>query len=199
MIADEIHRELILGDQQFVSAITVAQRLGIEKLIVLDSPSKTFNLAGLLLSHVWIPDLEMRRAYQAWCRQYKQTEVNRLGLVAAKAAYESGDQWLADLLSVVATNEQMVRQQLQEAFPKIELLPLEGTYLLWVDLRQVIAKERTKHVIQDTAGLAVDYGEWFAKDGQGLIRLNLATTPTIIQQALDRMIEAIKKEERHDD
>lgn len=141
----------------------------------------------------------MRRAYQAWCRQYKQTEVNRLGLVAAKAAYESGDQWLADLLLVIAANEQMVRQQLQEAFPKIELLPLEGTYLLWVDLRQVIAKERTKHVIQDTAGLAVDYGEWFSQDGQGLIRLNLATTPTIIQEALDRMIEAIKKEERHDD
>ncbi|BDG67106.1 cystathionine beta-lyase [Enterococcus innesii] len=199
VIADEIHRELILGDQQFVSAITVAQRLGIEKLIVLDSPSKTFNLAGLLLSHVWIPDLEMRTTYHAWCRQYKQTEVNCFGLTAAKAAYESGDQWLADLLSVVVANEEMIRQQLQEAFPKIELLPLEGTYLLWVDLRQVIAKERTKHVIQDTAGLAVDYGEWFAKDGQGLIRLSLATTPTIIQQALDRMIEAIKKEERHDD
>lgn len=199
VIADEIHCELILGEQQFVSAVTVAQGFGFEKLIVLDSPSKTFNLAGLLLSHVWIPDLEMSRAYQAWCRQYKQMEVNRLGLVAAKAAYESGDQWLDDLLLVIAANEQMVRQQLQEAFPKIELLPLEGTYLLWVDLRQVIAKERTKHVIQDTAGLAVDYGEWFSQDGQGLIRLNLATTPTIIQEALDRMIEAIKKEERHDD
>lgn len=198
VIADEIHRELILGEQQFVSAVTVAQGFGFEKLIVLDSPSKTFNLAGLLLSHVWIPDLEMRRAYQAWCRRYKQTEVNRLGLVAAKAAYESGDQWLDDLLLVIAANEQMVRQQLQEAFPKIELLPLEGTYLLWVDLRQVIAKERTKHVIQDTAGLAVDYGEWFSQDGQGMIRLNLATTPTIIQKALDRLIEAIKKEERHD-
>ncbi len=199
VIADEIHRELILGEQQFVSAVTVAQGVGFEKLIVLDSPSKTFNLAGLLLSHVWILDLEMRRAYEEWCRQYKQTEVNRLGLAAAKAAYESGDQWLADLLLVIAANEQMVRQQLQEAFPKIELLPLEGTYLLWVDLRQVIAKERTKHVIQDTAGLAVDYVEWFSQDGQGLIRLNLATTPTIIQEALDRMIEAIKKEERHDD
>ena len=79
-----------------------------------------------------------------------------MGLVAAKAAYESGDQWLDDLLLVIAANEQMVRQQLQEAFPKIEVLPLEGTYLLWVDLRQVIAKERTKHVIHDTTGLAVD-------------------------------------------
>ncbi|OTN75788.1 hypothetical protein A5886_000864 [Enterococcus sp. 8G7_MSG3316] len=190
VIADEIHADLILPGNQFVSAVTVAESIGFQDLIIVNSPSKTFNLAGLLLSHVWLPSEELRDRYDAWASQYKQTEVNIFGLTAAKAAYQHGDQWLAEVLTVIQENADYIAQRLQLEVPEARIAPLEGTYLLWIDLSS-LEVPNLKTVVQDSAGLAVDYGAWFSQDYDGFIRLNLATTPTIIETALDRLIEAI--------
>ena len=190
VIADEIHGDLILPGHRFVSAVTVAASLDFEGVIVVNSPSKTFNLAGLLLSHIWLPSETLQQRYDAWAKQYKQTEVNIFGLTAAKAAYQHGDEWLEHILAVVAQNAETVAHGLRQAVPEVRTAPLEGTYLLWIDMRG-LGIDNLKQLVQDEAGLAVDYGAWFSQAYAGFIRLNLATTPTIIAAALDQLIQSI--------
>lgn len=196
VIADEIHGELIAPGQRFVSTVTVAEAIGFQGLIVVNSPSKTFNLAGLLLSHIWLPNDLLRQEYDVWAKKYKQTEVNIFGLTAAKAAYQDGDSWLDHILAIITQNAHYVAKKLQAKVPEAKIAPLEGTYLLWIDLRSLKVAD-IKKLVQDSAGLAVDYGAWFSQAYDGFIRLNLATTPTIIQTALDRLIQAIDTYKQH--
>lgn len=194
VVSDEIHSDLILPGYSFVSTVTVARELGyLDEVIVLNAPSKTFNLASLLNSHVWLPGEKNRAIYEAWVTKHKQTENSLLGQLAAKTAYETGDEWLRGLLAVVASNYDYVKTTFAQELPEIKVAPLEGTYLAWLDLRAYVAEEEVKKVVQDTAKLAVDFGEWFSPAAQGFIRLNLATIPANVEQAVNQLVAAIKK------
>ncbi|MHC9001235.1 MalY/PatB family protein [Enterococcus bulliens] len=193
LISDEIHSDLVLIDRPFVSALTIAKEIGFTQLAVCNAPSKTFNFAGLLNSHIWIIDEDVRQRFFDWSKVHRQTELSVLGQVAAKTAYAKSDEWLASFLSVVKINEQYIRQTLRASYPDIEIAPLEGTYLLWIDLAKVSHGE-VKTLVQDKAKLAIDFGEWFSKDYATYIRINLATKPEIIQKAVTQLIYAIDKE-----
>ncbi len=123
--------------------------------------------------------------------RYQQTEVNLLGQVAGEAAYRGGEEWFDSLLTVIRSNDLLVREALAE-FPQLIVSDLEGTYLLWIDLRAIIPKDKVKDIVQEKAKLAVDYGEWFSEDYLGFIRLNLATTPDRITLALEQLTNAIR-------
>ena len=73
----------------------------------------------------------------------------------------------------------------------IHVYPLEGTYLCWVDLRECVSPDKIHHVVQDIAGIAVDYGEWFGDGGLGFIRVNLATTPDRVKDVANRLLNAV--------
>ncbi|EOT39620.1 MalY/PatB family protein [Enterococcus columbae] len=191
VIADEIHSDFIMPGYQFTSAISVANGAYLDQLIVLNAPSKTFNLASLLNSHIWIPNEALRKQYRTWASKNRQTESSMLGQVAAKAAYANGDAWLASLIEVIEANYQTIRTRLAQEAPQVKVGQLEGTYLLWLDLRQAIDENQVKTVIQDKAKLAVDFGSWFDQDSKGFIRLNLATTPAIIHQAIDQLVASL--------
>lgn len=199
VIADEIHSDLILSDHHFVSAVTVAQELDIlEEVIVCNAPSKTFNLATLLNAHIWLPGERTHQHYRYWCQAHRQTEYSSLGQLAALTAYQTGDEWLAGFLQVVETNYQTVKQRLAEAIPEIGVADLQGSYLLWLDLRGWISEDQVKEYIQEKAGLAIDFGEWFSPETKGFIRINLGTHPATIDLAIDRLIavnqQAFKEE-----
>lgn len=196
VVSDEIHSDLISPGYQYQSTITVAQELGLlDQVIILNAPSKTFNLASLLNSHVWIPGKQNRKHYQAWVKKHKQTENSLFGQLAAKVAYETGDDWLVGLQQVIQSNYQWVQQQLNEKLPKIKITPLEGTYLIWLDLRAYVTEAKVKEIVQDQAKLAVDFGEWFSPEAKGFIRLNLATTPVLVEQAVEQLIQAISQQQ----
>lgn len=188
VIADEIHSDLVF--QPFTSTISVATTADLENLIVVNAPSKTFNLASLLHSHIWIPAEQRRTVYADWAARHRQTENSSLGQLAAKVAYETGDEWLENLLQVIQRNYEQVKSRLQIELPEIKLGPLEGTYLLWLDLTDLVPATEVKAYVQDQAKLAIDFGEWFSPKTKNFIRLNLATTPDIIQEACDRLIAA---------
>lgn len=194
LISDEIHSDLVLIDRPFVSALTIAKEIGFTDLVVCNAPSKTFNFAGLLNSHIWIPDANVRQCFVEWSKVHRQTELSVLGQVAAKTAYAKSDDWLASFLSIVKTNEHYIRQTLRAHNPAIAISPLEGTYLLWIDLANVLAGESVRSLVQDKAKLAIDFGEWFSKDYATYIRINLATKPEIIQQAIAQLIQVLDKE-----
>lgn len=193
VISDEIHSDLILTGKSFVSAVTIAEELDcLDQLIVCNAPSKTFNLTSLLNAHIWLPDEELRKQYQTWESQHHQTGISVLGQVAAKVAYETGDEWLSGLLSVIAENYQLLKHQLAEEIPEIKISKLQGTYLAWLDLREWLPNLETKPYVQEQAGLAIDFGEWFSPETKGFIRINLATSPENIATVIKRLAEVNK-------
>lgn len=189
VIADEIHSDLILPGHTFVSAASLSAKYW-RNLIICNAPSKTFNLASLLNSHVWIPDERNRERYHVWTQAYKQTENSSLGQLAASAAYKDGSGWLANVLKVVEVNYLFVKNALS-AIPEIKVADLQGTYLLWLDLSG-LGEFNVKELVQDRAKLAIDYGEWFSAEHSRCIRLNLATRPENIQNAVKQLIKAVK-------
>lgn len=190
VISDEIHSDLILPGNQFISTAEIAEEEGLfENLVICNAPSKTFNMASLLNAHIWIPHVEMRERYKNWSQKNKHTENSLLGQIAGQAAYQSGDQWLNNFLALVAQNYNWIKEQLHQYIPQIEVTELQGTYLLWLDLREWISPEKVKYYIQDQAKLAVDFGEWFSKETKGFIRINLGTSPANLRLAVKYLIE----------
>jgi len=192
IVADEIHQDIIIGDKKFIPASIVANEKYKRIVITLNAASKTFNLACLLNSHIFIYDEELRAVYDAFAKVTNQIEVNIMGTIATEIAYNTGEEWLAALLEVIGDNFQTVKTRLAAEAPEIIVTELEGTYLTWLDLRNIIPSEKSKQFAQDECNLAVDYGEWFGDSGHGFIRLNLATDPQIVDKALDNIIQNIK-------
>ncbi len=188
VLSDEIHQDLILGDKPHIPTAS----LGIGRVITCCSASKTFNIAGLKNSFIILPDDELRASFDAYVKRIDVLDGPSVGYVAATAAFEGGKPWLRSLLEQVRENYQAACGELLDALPGAVISPLEGTYLMWVDLRDCLDPEKTKEIIQDACGLAVDYGEWFGGDEwKGFIRLNLATSMDNVMLAVRRITAAL--------
>lgn len=192
IISDEIHQDIIPGDKKFISALNVANGEYIDDLIVMTSASKTFNLACLLHSSIIIPNEKIRQIYDRYTKTINQTEISVLGVVAAQAGYESGEEWLNGITEVIRYNYNFLKSEFKKHDLNIFVSELEGTYLTWIDLRNYIKPSDTKDFIQNRCNLAIDYGEWFSDECQGYIRINLATHPKFIELAANNIINAIK-------
>lgn len=193
VISDEIHQDIILGEKKFVPAATVSNGSYRDMVITLNSASKTFNLATLLHSHIIITDDELRKTYDKFASALNRTDVSIMGMVATKAGYTYGERWLNQVLDVVKDNYQYLKTQLNEKLPKMTVCALEGTYLVLVDLRSYVKPGETVDFVQKRCRLAVDYGEWFGKNYEGFIRLNLATDPAYVKSAVAKIIEEAEK------
>ncbi|VDG18844.1 aminotransferase [Lactobacillus sp.] [Lactiplantibacillus mudanjiangensis] len=193
VVSDEIHQDIEIDPENhpFISALTVADGRFQDQVIVVNSPSKTFNVACLLNSHVIIPNADLRATYDAFMQRYNQTEVNVLGQTAGQAAYEHGGAWLDQILAVIRDNYHYLQTEFSEKTSKIVVADLQGTYLIWLDLRAYLDPATTREFIQDKCGLAVDFGEWFSKNDQGFVRLNLATDPKYVHQAVQNIISCL--------
>jgi cysteine-S-conjugate beta-lyase len=192
VVSDEIHQDIIIGENVQIPAAIVSGGKYADNLITVTAPSKTFNLAGLINSHIIIENKEIRAKYDAYAKTVNQTEVNILGLTAAEAGYSYGKEWLEGLLSVIRENFNYMKERLNEEAPKIIVTPLEGTYLAWLDMRGYMDPDDTRAFTQEKCRLAVDYGEIFSKECKGFIRLNLATDPKIVEKSIDNIIKNIK-------
>lgn len=191
--SDEIHQDLTLGGNRFVPVAAVCGGKYRDIVITINSASKTFNMATLLHAHIIITDEKLRKRYDEFASGMNRTENNVMGLAATKAAYRYGEEWLNSLKEVIQDNYRYLKETFAKEAPGIVICSLEGTYLLFMDLRTYIAPEDTREFIQKRCRLAVDYGEWFAEGYQGFIRMNLATDPAFVKQAVDVITEEIKK------
>ncbi|MCM3744887.1 pyridoxal phosphate-dependent aminotransferase [Sporosarcina luteola] len=193
VVSDEIHQDLTMEGYKHIPSAIVGNGEFADQLITVTAPSKTFNLAGLLFSQIIIEDEQLRTQFDNYVKTVNQTEVNILGLTAAEAAYRHGQEWLDGLLAVIKHNYEHVKRHLHEVAPDIIISPLEGTYLIWLDLRNVIDPEKTKEFIQDRCRIAVDFGEWFGPEGKGFIRLNMATEPRFVELAVENILSNLGK------
>lgn len=190
VVADEIHHDLIMPGYEHTEILNIPGYT--DMLVVLTAGSKTFNLAGCKNSFVILPDEKLRQEYDDFLATLRIRGGNAFGYVAVAAAFGGGRPWLEGVIDIIRKNAQYVEETLAEKLPEAVVSPLEGTYLQWVDLGAYVKPNETQELIQNKCRLAVDYGEWFGGERFGsFIRLNLATSPENIKEAVSRIVKNI--------
>ena len=193
VISDEIHQDIIMKGYKHIPSAIVANGKYADNLITVSAASKTFNLAGLIHSNIIISNDELRRKYDEEIKKINQTEINILGMLATQVAYEKGSEWLENVKEIIEDNFNYLKTELNKHIPEITITNLEGTYLVFLDLRKIIPIDKVKEFIQDKCNLAIDFGEWFGASFKGFIRINLATDPEIVKKAVESIIFEYKK------
>ena len=191
LISDEIHQDFISEGNKFTSFIKV-EEVNKEQLIVLNSASKSFNLASLLHCHILIPEKTTREYYDAFIKSKVNNPPSLMGLIATQASYTDGETWLNQLNTTIDNNFKLMKQLLSEHLPQSIVYDKEGTYLSWVDLSHYVNQKTIEDIVQNKAKIAIDYGSWFGQHSDSFIRINLATHPKNIEKAILALAEAIK-------
>ena len=190
IVSDEIHNDFVYPGFTHHVVTTVDERFK-DISIVCTAPSKTFNLAGLQVSNIWIPNPDLRRAFQKKMLAVGCSEVNMLGLHACQAAYEGGREWLEQLKEYLKGNLDFIRNYLKENIPQIKLIEPEGTYLVWLDCRELgLSEKELEQFIAQKAKLWLDDGVIFGKAGEGFERVNIACPRATLKEALERLKKA---------
>ena len=191
VVADEIHCDFTYpGHKHYVFASLDPQFL--MNTVTCTSPSKTFNLAGLQVSNIFIPNLKMKKKFEKAVAQTGYSQLNLFGLVACKAAYEFGDIWLKELKLYLIQNLDYIRNFLKNELPLVSLIEPEGTYLVWLDFRKLnLSEEKLEKLIVEKAGLWLDSGKMFGIEGVGFQRINIACPISILEKALFKLKEAL--------
>lgn len=189
--SDEIHQDLVINSEKtFVPALTVSGGKYSDRLITINSASKTFNLATLLHAHMIIKDEKLRAKYDDYASGNNRTEISVMGMYATMAGYQHGGEWLDHVLEIIRDNYTYLKTELISRLPQAVVCCLDATYLVMVDLRKICDPEQCQAFVQEKARLGVDYGEWFGDQYKGFIWMNLATDPALIRQAVDNLVRA---------
>ncbi len=192
VIADEIHCDFIRPGIKFTSFATLGDEYK-QKLILCTAPSKTFNLAGLQVSNIWIPDPEIRSRFKKQNQANGYNEINTLGMTAAEACYTLGKPWLEALKEYLEGNIAYVKEFLAKNMPAVQLVEPEGTYLLWLDFHKTgLSNEEVKERVEGRARLWLDHGDIFGEGGELFERINIACPRSILEQAMKQLAEAFK-------
>ena len=193
VISDEIHGDFVWRGHEQTPYASISEEACLHSMMC-TAPSKTFNLAGMATSNLFIPDPEMRRKFRSELLDVGQENMNRLGLFACRAAYEGGGEWLDQLIGYLAGNLALVRDFCKNRVPQIQLVEPEGTYLAWLDCRELgMTDDELMAFFSDDAKVWLDPGTHSGEQGSGFMRFNLGSSRSVIAQALDRIEAAWKK------
>lgn len=193
VVADEIHGDFIYnGNKHSVFTSLKPEYLG--NTIICTAPSKTFNLAGLQVSNIFIPNKDIRNKFKGEIKRNGYSQLNTMGLVACQAAYEGGAEWLDALNSYLEENLSFMRNFLLEKLPQVKLVEPQGTYLVWLDFKGLeLNQEELEDLITNKAKLWLSSGSIFGKDGEGFQRVNIACPKAILERMLLQLEKAIYK------
>ena len=193
VISDEIHGDFVWRGHEQTPYASISEEACLHSMMC-TAPSKTFNLAGMATSNLFIPDPEMRRKFRSELLDVGQENMNRLGLFACRAAYEGGGEWLDQLIGYLAGNLALVRDFCKNRVPQIQLVEPEGTYLAWLDCRELgMTDDELMAFFSDEAKVWLDPGTHSGEQGSGFMRFNLGSSRSVIAQALDQIEAAWKK------
>lgn len=175
VISDEIHCELAMPGYTF-TPFAAASDANLRNSVTLNSPSKSFNTAGLQIANVVCADAETLRRIDRVINIFEVCDVNPFGPVALKAAYNESEQWLDALNQYIWNNYQCLKQELESKFPRIHVLRMEATYLAWVDIRETgLSSDEATRLLQEKHHIVVSSGTLYGKEaGEGYLRVNLA-------------------------
>ena len=193
VVADEIHADFVYpGYQHHVFANLKPEYQDIT--ITCTAPSKTFNIAGLQVSNIFIANENLRKKFKQELKKTANADINVMGLIACQAAYSQGEDWLRQVKIYIAENLEYVKTFLRDNLPQVKLVEPEGTYLLWLDFRELnLTEEELEDLIINKAKLWLDGGTMFGTEGVGFQRINIACPQKILIQAFTQLKEALKQ------
>jgi cystathionine beta-lyase len=182
--ADEIHSDLVFSGHPHVPIASMDREIAQDSITFI-APSKTFNLAGLQCAFAIIPNAELRRRFQT-AREGLTPWVNAAGIIGAQAAYCECQGWLDELLVYLEANRNFLRDFVEKKMPSVKLTVPEGTYLAWLDFRN-LGRENPYQYVLDHAHVALSDGVAFGRGGKGFLRLNFACPRVTLSEALARI------------
>ncbi len=191
VISDEIHSDFTYSGYRH-SIFADLKEEYLNNSIICTAPSKTFNLAGLQVSNIFIANRDLRRRFRDEILASGYSQLNTMGLVACRAAYEQGGSWLEELKAYLEGNLAFVREFLKERLPQVKLVEPQGTYLVWLDCKALglIGQELEKLITME-AKLWLDAGTMFGEEGDGFQRMNIACPRELLQRALLQLEKAV--------
>jgi cystathionine beta-lyase len=192
VVSDEIHSDFVWEDHKHIVFASLSPELA-DITVTCTAPSKTFNIAGLQVSNIFISNQKLRRRFRHEVAAAGYSQVNGLGLVACQAAYEGGEEWLSQLKKYIWHNYVYLKEFLKEKAPKLKVGTLEGTYLVWIDFRELgMTEAQREDLIVNRANLWLDSGAMFGVDGEGYERINIACPRSVLRKALEQLVEALE-------
>ena len=192
ILSDEIHADLIYPNEQHITLATLANCA--DKIITAVAPSKTFNIPGLGLSALIVPNTEQRLALTKVFDSLQLNNTNPFSIAAFEAAYRGGEAWLDSLLIYLRDNRDFVSDYLKKNIPSIRLIQTQGTYLLWLDCRDLnMIDSQLEEFFVKEAKVGLNLGKSFGNGGSGFMRLNIASPRSVIAEALSRIASALSK------
>ncbi len=191
IIADEIHADIVYN--KIHHSIGNFEQI-LHKCVILNAPSKTFNIAGLNTSYAIIPDLKLRQAYEVEQNKSGITNGNPFGIEALMTAYDGGDVWLEALKKHLLENIKYVTDFLKEESLPIVPVKTEATFLMWLDCKAMaLTQEELVDFFVYDAKLGLNDGTNFGKEGIGFMRLNIGTSKPVLKDTMQRLLFAYRR------
>ena len=192
LISDEIHKDVILFDNQFTSVFSFADTY--DKIVVVTSEAKTFNLPSISDSIAIISNENIRKSVKKIFTTYNLGRTNALTRVALETAYIKGGLWLRDLIQKIEENVNAIVQELTNSNSKIKLIPPEGTYQVWLDFRDVFDDSKQMFdFMTNNSKVGMNAGHWYGREGALFMRMNIATSTDKVLNSVQSILEAEQK------
>lgn len=190
VVSDEIHSDFVFEGTHTVFG-SLSEEIA-DNSIIVTAPTKTFNLAGVQISHTFVKNPAIRRALRYQINSTGYSQVSIQGIVSAEAAYSKGDVWLDALLKYIKGNIDYTDKFIREKLEGVKLVPMEATYLAWLDFNGTgLSSEQVDSLVLRKAKLWLNSGSKFGKTGAGFQRLNLACPRSTLAEALNRLKVAL--------
>lgn len=191
VVSDEIHQDFVFKGKHQVFANIKKEFADIT--VTCTAPSKTFNIASLMVSNIIISNPELKKKFRQEVNAAGISQIGVMGLIACEAAYKNGGEWYEAMLSYVNDNIEFTKKYVENNLKGVNMVEHEGTYLVWLDFRQTgLSVDELEDTIINKAGLWLDSGRIFGESGRGFQRINVACPRSILKEALDRINKAIQ-------
>lgn len=191
VISDEIHAEMTYPQFRHHPFATVSPEAAACSVTFM-APSKTFNIAGIVSSYAIVPDAQLREKFYSFLEAGELNAGTIFAFTATKAAYTYGAEWLQQMRSYVIENVNFVDEYLKKNIPQIKAYRPQASFLIWLDCRELgLSQPDLVHLFEDKAGLALNDGTMFGKEGDGFMRLNVGCPRSILSKALESLKKAI--------
>ncbi|MEW9668746.1 MalY/PatB family protein [Ammoniphilus sp. 3BR4] len=192
IISDEIHCDLIFKGFQHIPFASLSDEFA-KNSITCVAPTKTFNIAGIHASNVIIPDASNRKQYNERLSTLSLHMESCFGLAAVEAAYTEGEEWLDELMDYLYSNLEYAMEHFTEHLPEISVIKPEGTYLVWLDCRNLgLNGKQLKELMYQHAKVAFNEGSTFGSNGEGFLRMNIACPRSTLEEGLNKFEKAVR-------
>ncbi|PKR78124.1 cystathionine beta-lyase [Halalkalibacillus sediminis] len=195
LFSDEIHADIIFSEGRHYPSETLSNNSESNKRIfTLMAPSKTFNIAGLQGSYVISPNQKSKEIFDKQLGRQGFVVLNTFAYTAMEAVYKHGEDWLEQLNEQLQENRDLVHRKLQESKTSVKAFDSEGTYLIWLDFRDTgLSHDEISRKLKEDAKVGLNDGKSFGDQGECFMRLNIASPSSVVEEAIDRIIQAFKK------